>query len=74
VGVHAYTDWNTITTRYPDDPAGLNRTTLTGPDTHPDLIAHDDYVRFQRPVFPDALKAKLASGAATVEDLLNAVG
>jgi hypothetical protein len=73
VGVHAYTDWNTITRLYADDPAGLNRATLTGSDTHPDLIARDDYVRFQRPAFSDALKAKLSSGAATVEDLLNAL-
>jgi hypothetical protein len=74
VGVHAYTDWTTITTRYPTDPAGFNRTTRVGPDTHPDLIARDEYVCFQRPVFPDALKATLASGAATVEDLLNIFG
>jgi regulation of enolase protein 1 (concanavalin A-like superfamily) len=74
VGVHAYTDWNTITTRYPDDPEGFNRATLTGPDTHPDLIARDDYVRFQRPAFPGALKARVAAGAATVEDILNSLG
>jgi hypothetical protein len=74
VGVHAYTDWNTITTRYPDDPAGFNRATLTGPDTHPDLIVRDDYVRFQRPAFPDALKGKVAAGSATVQDVLNSLG
>jgi hypothetical protein len=74
VGIHAYTDWNTITTRYPDDPEGFNRTTLTGPDTHPDLIARDDYVRFQRPAFPGALKASLAAGVATVVDILNSLG
>jgi hypothetical protein len=74
VGVHAYTDWNTITTRYPDDPVAFNRATLTGPDTHPDLIARDDYVRFQRPAFPDALEAKVAAGSATVEDVLNSLG
>jgi hypothetical protein len=73
VGVHAYTDWNTITTRYPDDPAGFNRATLTGPDTHPDLIARDDYVRFQRPASSVTLKAMLATGSATVEDVLNAL-
>ena len=74
VGVHAYTDWNTITSRYPDDPAGFNRATLTGPDTHPDLIARDDYVRFQRPVFPSALAAKVATGSAIVEDVLDSLG
>ncbi|HEY7094870.1 MAG TPA: hypothetical protein VH393_16935, partial [Ktedonobacterales bacterium] len=74
VGVHAYTDWNTITTRYPDDPAGFNRTTLTGPDTHPDLIVRDDYVRFQRPAFSGALKAKVAADSATVVDILNSLG
>jgi hypothetical protein len=74
VGVHAYTDWNTITTRYPDDPEGFNRATLTGPDTHPDLIARDDYARFQRPTFSGALKGKVAAGAATVEEILNSLG
>jgi hypothetical protein len=74
VGVHAYTDWNTILGRYQDDPAGFNRTTLTGPDTHPDLIARDDYVRFQRPAFPDALKLQIASGSASIEDVLNTLG
>jgi Protein of unknown function (DUF1349) len=74
VGVHAYTDWNTITSRYPDDPEGFNRTTLMGQDTHPDLVARDEYVRFQRPAFPGALKAKVAAGSATVEDVLNALG
>jgi len=74
VGVHAYTDWNTITTRYPDDPEGFNRTMLTGPDTHPDLIARDDYVRFQRPAFSGALKATVAAGVTTVEDILNSLG
>ena len=74
VGVHAYTDWNTIVGRYQDDPAGFNRTTLTGPDTHPDLIARDDYVRFQRPAFPDALRQQIASGSATIEDVLNTLG
>jgi hypothetical protein len=73
VGVHAYSDWNTITSQEPDDPEGLNRAMLTGLDTHPCLIARADYVRFQRPVFSDALKARLAAGAATVEDLLNAM-
>ena len=74
VGVHAYTDWNTIISRYPDDPAGFNRTTLTGPDTHPDLIARDDYVHFQRPAFPGALAAKVVTGSATVEDVLDSLG
>jgi hypothetical protein len=55
VGVHAYTDWNTITTRYPDNPEDFNRTTLTGPDTHPDLVVRDEYVRFQRPAFASNL-------------------
>ena len=74
VGIHAYTDWNTITTRYPDDAEGFNRATLTGLDTHPDLIVRDDYMRFQRPAFPGALKQRLAAGAATVEDVLNSLG
>jgi hypothetical protein len=74
VGIHAYTDWNTITTRYPNDPERFNRATLTGPDTHPDLIVRDDYVRFQRPAFPGALKAKVAAGSATVVDVLNSLG
>jgi hypothetical protein len=73
VGVHAYTDWNTITRLYSDDPAGFNRTTLTGPDTHPDLIVRDEYVRFQRPAFPATLKAKFAAQTATVDDLLSAL-
>jgi hypothetical protein len=73
VGVHAYTDWNTITSRYPDDAEGFNRTTLTGQNTHPDLIARAEYVRFQRPTFSETLKVKLAAGSATVEDLLNAM-
>jgi len=71
VGVHAYTDWNTITTRYPDNPEEFNRTMLTGPDTHPDMIVRDEYVRFQRPGFQRAFKDKLAAGVATVEDVLN---
>jgi|GEM_PF-3230413 len=74
VGVHAYTDWNTIIQRYPDDAAGFNRTTLTGLDTHPDLIVHDEYVRFQRPLFSATLREKLAARTATVDDLLNALG
>jgi hypothetical protein len=74
VGVHAYTDWNTITTRYPDNPEEFNRTTLTGPDTHPDLVVRDEYVHFQRPAFASKLREKLGAGLATVEDVLQALG
>jgi hypothetical protein len=73
VGVHAYTDWNTITSRYPDDPEGFTRATPTGSDTHPDLIARGDNGRFQRPTFTGTLKTRLAAGAASIEGLLKAM-
>lgn len=63
VGLNAYTDWDRINSQYFNNEVAFNRTLLTGPDTHPDLIVRDDYVRFSRPPVPDVVKAQIASGA-----------
>ena len=62
VGLNAYTDWDRINSQYFNNEVAFNRTLLTGPDTHPDLIVRDDYIRFGRPPVPDAVKAQIASG------------
>jgi len=62
VGLNAYTDWEPINSQFHNNEGAFNRTLLKGPQTHPDLIVRDDYIRFSRPPVPDAVKAQIASG------------
>jgi Protein of unknown function (DUF1349) len=62
VGLNAYTDWEPINSQFYNNEGAFNRTLLTGPQTHPDLIVRDDYIRFSRPTVPDVVKAQIANG------------
>jgi hypothetical protein len=62
VGLNAYSDWNTIDSQFHGDGGAFNRTLLKGPETHPDLIMRDDYIRFSRSPVPDAVKAQIVHG------------
>ncbi len=70
VGLNAYTDWDRINSQYFNNEGAFNRTLLTGPDTHPDLIVRDDYIRFSRPNVPDVVKAQIAGGSLALTDWL----
>jgi hypothetical protein len=67
VGLNAYTDWNTIDSQYHDNQGAFNRTLLKGPQTHPDLIVRDDYLRFSRPPVPEAVKAQIVHGDLSLD-------
>ncbi|HEU0025685.1 MAG TPA: DUF1349 domain-containing protein [Ktedonobacterales bacterium] len=67
VGLNAYTDWNTIDSQFHGDGGAFNRTLLKGPQTSPDLIMRDDYLRFSRPPVPDAVKAQIAHGELALD-------
>lgn len=62
VGLNAYTDWQIIATKFSENEGAFNHILLTGPETHPDLVMRDDYIRFNRPPVPDAVKAQIAHG------------
>ena len=53
VGVNAYSGWDLVPELW-NDPATFNRTVIT--DRATDLAAEFDYVRFDRPRVPDALR------------------
>lgn len=62
VGLNAYTDWAIIDSTFNGNGGAFNRTLMTGPQTHPDLVVRDDYIRFSRPPVPQAVKTQIISG------------
>jgi hypothetical protein len=73
VGVNAFTDWGPITGGFSGNESAVNRTLLTRPDTHPDLVVRGDYIHFARPPVPDDVKAHIQTGGATVKDRIGDV-
>jgi hypothetical protein len=73
VGLNAYTDWNTIAARYPNDDVAFNKTVLTGPETHPDLITRCDYLRYHRPPLPETLRANITAGHVSLDQWVSYV-
>ena len=68
VGIAAYTGWNSMR-EYWNDPAAYNRQVLKDRDA--DLAVSVDYVRFERPRLPDALRGRrLSDHAVRDEELL----
>lgn len=62
VGLNAYTDWLPIDSQFNGNEGAFNRVLLTGPQTHPDLVVRDDYIRFSRPPVPAAVRAQVVGG------------
>ena len=72
VGVNAYSGWDLVPELW-NDPATFNRTVIT--DRATDLAAEFDYVRFDRPRVPDALRgARLSDYRVPAADLVAAFG
>jgi hypothetical protein len=70
VGVNAYSGWDLVPELW-NDPAAFNRTVIT--DRPTDLAAEFDYVRFDRPQLPDALRnVRLSDYRVPAADLVAA--
>lgn len=70
VGVNAYSGWDLVPELW-NDAAAFNRTVIT--DRATDLAAEFDYVRFDRPRVPDALRgARLSDYRVPAADLVAA--
>lgn len=70
VGVNAYSGWDLVPELW-NDAATFNRTVIT--DRPTDLVAEFDYVRFDRPSVPDALRGvRLSDYRVPAADLLAA--
>jgi hypothetical protein len=72
VGVNAYSGWDLVPELW-NDPATFNRTIIT--DRATDLAAEFDYVRFDRPQLPEALRGvRLSDYRVPAADLIAAFG
>lgn len=70
VGVNAYSGWDLVPNLW-NDPATFNRTVLADRET--DLVAEFDWVRFDRPTVPDALRGvRLSDYRVPAADLVAA--
>lgn len=70
VGVNAYSGWDLVPELW-NDPATFNRTVIS--DRPTDLAAEFDYVRFDRPAVPDALRGvRLSDYRVPAADLVAA--
>jgi hypothetical protein len=70
VGVNAYSGWDLVPELW-NDPGAFNRTVIT--DRATDLAAEFDYVRFDRPRVPDALRGvRLSDYRVPAADLVAA--
>jgi regulation of enolase protein 1 (concanavalin A-like superfamily) len=70
VGINAYSGWDLVPELW-NDPAAFNRTVLA--DRPTDLAAEFDWIRFDRPTLPDALRGlRLSDHRVPAADLTTA--